>query len=101
MVQRAWVISSRLIAINKVKVFLQEVYQESCLYMISFNHVYLGISEAVSKAIFHGNKFDTEKKVCIIMNLSGNHFLVEVEDEKEGFVNKALFHLTFAENIKR
>lgn len=71
MVVRALVISSRLININKVRVLLQEVYFEYCLNMNSFNHVYLGISEALSNAIMHGNKLNHEKNVGIRINLKG------------------------------
>lgn len=35
------------------------------------------------------------------MNLSGNQFQVEVEDEGGGFLNHVLFDPTVPENIKR
>ena len=98
--KRDLIISSQLININKVRVLLQEVYQEYCLNMNSFNQVFLGISEAVHNAIVHGNKLNPEKNVSIRMNLSGNQFHVEVEDEGEGFLNPINFDPTFPENIK-
>ena len=67
--------------------------------MNSFNRVFLGISEAVNNAIVHGNQMNPEKKVIIKMNLSGNHFQIEVEDEGEGFSDNVLFDPTVAENI--
>jgi serine/threonine-protein kinase RsbW len=79
---------------------MEEVYRESCLNMISFNHVFLGISEAVNNAILHGNKLDPEKKVFIRLNLFENQLHVEVEDEGEGFCDTVLFDPTTPENIK-
>ena len=61
----------------------------------------MGISEAVHNAILHGNKLNPEKKVIIRMNLSGDQFHVEVEDEGEGFLDNVYFDPTVAENIKR
>ena len=66
--------------------------------MNSFNRVFLGISEAVNNAIVHGNQLNPEKKVFIKMNLSGNQFKFEVEDEGEGFSDNNLTDPTIAEN---
>ena len=99
--ERALVISSKLKNINKVREILQEVYQEYCLNMNSFNRVFLGISEAVNNAIVHGNRLNPEKKVLIKMNLSGNQFNVEVEDEGEGFSEEVLFDPTISNNRRR
>ena len=96
--ERALVISSKLKNINKVRDCLQEVYHKYGLNMNSFNRVFLGISEAVNKAIVHGNQLNPEKKVFIKMNLSGNQFKFEVEDEGEGFSDNNLTDPTIAEN---
>lgn len=69
--------------------------------MNAFNRVFLGISEAVSNAILHGNKLNPEKNVLIKMSLQGNKFHVEVEDEGNGFNQVHLFDPTRRENIKR
>jgi serine/threonine-protein kinase RsbW len=69
--------------------------------MNSFNHVFLGISEAVNNAILHGNQLDPKKKVFIRMNLFGNHFQIEVEDEGEGFFDQDLMDPTRPENLKK
>ena len=96
----ALVISSKLRNINKVRVFLHEVYNESCLNMNSFNRVFLGISEAVNNAILHGNKLNPEKKVFIRTNLNENRLHIEIEDQGEGFSDTALTDPTAVENIK-
>lgn len=94
------VISSQLSNINIVREFLQEFYLEFDLSRDTFNHVFLGISEAVNNAILHGNKLNPEKKVYVRINLDGNHFVVEVEDEGEGFCDRELIDPTLPESLK-
>jgi serine/threonine-protein kinase RsbW len=98
--ERSLVISSRLTNINAVRIFLDKVYKEFSLKKNSFNHVFLGISEAVSNAILHGNQLDVEKRVFIRLNIFGNQLHVEVEDEGGGFCDTLLFDPTLPENIK-
>ncbi|OFZ03982.1 MAG: hypothetical protein A2491_11000 [Bacteroidetes bacterium RIFOXYC12_FULL_35_7] len=97
--ERVLVIDSKLTNINKVRVFLEEIFNEFSLNKISFNHVFLGISEAVSNAILHGNKLDAEKRVFIRLNVFENQIHIEVEDEGDGFCD-TLFDPTLPENIK-
>lgn len=98
--ERSLVISSQLTNIKEVRIFLEKVYHEFSLSNNSFNHIFLGISEAVCNAVLHGNKLDTEKKVFIKLNLLGNQLHVEVEDEGDGFCDTLLFDPTLPENIK-
>jgi len=98
--ERALVISSQLINLNKVRIFLEEVYKDSCLNIDSFNQVFLGISEAVINAMVHGNKLDAAKKVCISLRLLRNQLHIEVEDEGDGFCDSLLFDPTNSENIR-
>lgn len=93
------IIASKLSNINKVRIFLQEVYNEAGLNMDTFNAVFLGISEAVNNAILHGNKLDPAKKVYIRTKLSENQLQIEVEDEGEGFCDSVLTNPTAPENI--
>ena len=97
--ERSLVISSHLTNINEVRIFLEKVYNEFSLSKNSFNHIFLGISEAVSNAILHGNKLDAEKRVFIRLNVFGNQMHIEVEDEGDGFCD-ILFDPTLPENIK-
>jgi serine/threonine-protein kinase RsbW len=98
--ERSLVISSQLSNINIVREFLQEFYLEFNLRRDSFNQVFLGISEAVNNAILHGNKLDPGKIVYVRKNLDGNQFLVEVEDEGEGFCESELIDPTLPESLK-
>ena len=95
------IISSRLKNIEHVRDFVIEVFREARLNMNSFNRIFLGISEAVSNAILHGNKMNPEKNVLIKMRLQGNRFNIEVEDEGMGFSDHVLFDPTCSEHIKR
>lgn len=99
--QRDLVISSRLRNIDKVREFVREIFRDANLNMDSFNRIFLGISEAVNNAILHGNGLNPEKKVFIRMNLKGNKFFIEVEDEGRGFNDQQLFDPTRLENIKK
>lgn len=98
--ERSLVISSHLTNIKEVRIFLEKVYNEFSLSRNSFNHVFLGISEAVCNAILHGNQLNKEKKVFIKLNLYGNQLHIEVEDEGDGFCDTLLFDPTLPENIK-
>lgn len=95
------IISSKLKNIEYVRDFVKEVFREARLNMNSFNRIFLGINEAVSNAILHGNKMHPEKKVLIKMKLTGNCFNIEIEDEGKGFSDQVLFDPTCKENIKR
>jgi len=83
-----------------VRVFLEDIYNEFSLSKSSFNHIFLGISEAVCNAILHGNKLDSNKRVFIRLNVFGNQMHIEVEDEGDGFSESVLFDPTIPENIK-
>lgn len=95
------IISSSLKNMEYVRDFVKEIFREAMLNMNSFNRIFLGISEAVSNAMLHGNKLNPEKNVMIKMKLHGNCFNVEVEDEGQGFSEHVLFDPTSRENIKR
>lgn len=94
------IISSSLKNIEHVRDFVKDVFKEARLNMSFFNRIFLGISEAVSNAIQHGNKMNPEKNVRIKMKLHGNCFNIEVEDEGMGFSDHALVDPTCRENIK-
>lgn len=99
--ERTLIISSRLKDIDCVRDFITEIFREARLNMKSFNRIFLGISEAVSNAILHGNQLNPEKKVMIKMKLHGNCFNIEVEDEGSGFSDQVLFDPTCREHIKQ
>jgi len=99
--ERDLVISSQLININKVRSFLDEIFNESCLNRYYFNRVFLGISEAVNNSIVHGNCFDKDKQVFIRVVFDDDQLQIEVKDEGLGFTVDGLANPTDDENLKK
>lgn len=83
--ERFLVISSKLSHISRVRLFLDEIFAESNLDRAYFNRVFLGLSEALSNSIIHGNKFDENKNVQISVSFNDNLLTIEIEDEGKGF----------------
>jgi len=99
--ERDLVISSQLVNINKVRDFLEEIFNESCLNRNYFNRVFLGISEAVNNSIVHGNCLDVNKHVFIRIIFEDDQLHVEVKDEGIGFVVEEIDNPTENENLKK
>ena len=99
--ERDLVISSQLINIEKVRSFLDEIFNESCLNRNYFNRVFLGISEAVSNSIVHGNKNDRSKKVFISFLYQDDKLIITVRDEGVGFSIDDVIDPTLPENRKK
>lgn len=95
------VISSSLSNVNKVRLFLEEIFTKSNLDRTYFNTVFLGLNEALTNSIIHGNKLSNSKKVSIEVYLIMNELCIEVTDEGEGFSEECLLDPTCVENIKR
>lgn len=99
--ERDLVISSQLVNINKVRCFLEEIFTESRLNMNYFNRVFLGISEAVSNSIVHGNCLDKSKRVFIRVVYTENKLHIEIKDEGDGFIAESIADPTTIENLKK
>jgi serine/threonine-protein kinase RsbW len=50
-----------------------------------FNNTYLCISEAVVNSIKHGNKYDLNKTISIVVNCDETELNILIEDEGNGF----------------
>jgi len=99
--ERDLVISSQLVNINKVRQFLDEIFNESCLNRNYFNRVFLGISEAVNNSIVHGNCLDKEKQVFIRVIFEDSQLHVEIKDEGIGFILEGIDNPTENRNLKK
>lgn len=99
--ERDLIISSQLININKVRFFLDEIFAQSCLNRSYFNHVFLGLSEAVQNAIVHGNGMDAAKIVLIYIKYFEKQLFIEVKDEGDGFHVDCNNDPTCFENLKK
>jgi len=83
-----------------VRLFLEEIFVESCLNQSYFNRIFLGLSEALTNSIVHGNRQCSTKNVSIEVFLLQNELVIEITDEGEGFSLDSLPDPTCLENIK-
>jgi len=98
--ERLLVISSNINNLEKVRTFLEEVYSESNLNRASFNRVFLGLSEALTNSIVHGNKLNVLKNISIEVNCLNKELFIEITDEGDGFLVECLKDPTCSENLK-
>ena len=99
--QRELIIPSKLICINDVRQFLEDIFTDSHLKREYFNRVFLGLSEAVNNSIVHGNRSDSEKKVFLKSFYSDGELVFEVKDEGEGFLVDCIEDPTSFNNLKK
>lgn len=95
------VIASNVGNISRVRLFLKEFFEEAKLDQALFNKVYLGLSEAVTNSIVHGNQLNDSKDVRISVDYLDSKIILEIADEGEGFSTEVVFDPTTEENIKR
>jgi len=81
--------------------FLEEIFIESNLNLSYFNPVFLGLSEALTNSIVHGNKLNSSKKVSIEVNCLNEELFIEITDEGDGFLIECLKDPTCLENLKK
>jgi len=99
--QRELVIPSKLTSLNEVRNFLDEIFNESNLNRTYFNRVFLGLSEAVSNSIVHGNRFDSSKSVSVFACCIKKSLVLEVCDGGYGFPFECITDPTCLENLKK
>jgi serine/threonine-protein kinase RsbW len=99
--ERDLVIPSKLTSLNEVRNFLDEIFIESNLNRTYFNRVFLGLSEAVSNSIVHGNRYDISKNVSVCAICSERNLVLEVSDEGDGFSLDCIENPTCLENLKK
>ncbi len=84
-----------------MRTFLEEVYCEANLNRASFNRVFLGLNEALTNSIVHGNKLNVLKNISIEVNCLNKELFIEITDEGEGFLVECLKDPTCSENLKK
>ena len=99
--ERDLVIPSKLICLNEVRYFLEEIFNESDLNRTYFNKVLLGLSEAVCNSIIHGNRCDGSKCVSVCAFYSDRNLVLEVSDEGDGFTIDCIQDPICIENRKK
>jgi serine/threonine-protein kinase RsbW len=65
----------------------------------STHWIILAIREGISNAIKHGNKLDEDKKVLIRLRYEAPSFVVEIEDQGEGFNPSLVENPLLPENL--
>lgn len=63
--------------------------------------IHLALEEALVNAIKHGNRLDRSKHVRIIYEINDTHFMIEIEDEGDGFDLGDVPDPTAEENLER
>jgi serine/threonine-protein kinase RsbW len=99
--QRELVIPSKLLSLNDVRFFLEDIYKELNLKSVSFNRVCLGLSEAVSNSIIHGNQSDADKNVIVRSYFNESVLVFEINDEGDGFLVDSIEEPTSYGNLKK
>lgn len=95
------VIKSDTSELNRVEVFVKELFTENNIPVKYFNKVFLCVSEAVVNSIEHGNKNDGNKEVSIFADCEAKTIAVEIKDEGDGFSLEDVADPTSSENIRK
>jgi serine/threonine-protein kinase RsbW len=99
--ERELIIASELKELNNLRLFLDQIFTDTDLNREYFNRVFLGLSEAVSNSIIHGNKNDSSKKVFISFLYGENKLVIIVRDEGSGFSLNNVDDPTKPGNLKK
>ncbi len=99
--ERELIIASELKELNNLRLFLNQIFIETDLNRSYFNRVLLGLSEAVSNSIIHGNKNDCSKKVFISLLYQEEKLIMTITDEGSGFSFDNVEDPTRRDNIKK
>jgi serine/threonine-protein kinase RsbW len=78
-------LSSDFDEIQRVESFVDELQDWISFDDDTYGNVMLALSEAVTNAIVHGNKQDSDKKVHIKASQSNQKLTISIKDEGEGF----------------
>lgn len=99
--ERELIIASELKELNNLRIFLNQIFADTDLNRGYFNRVLLGLSEAVSNSIIHGNKNDCSKKVFINFLFKKKKLIITVRDEGSGFSLDCIEDPSLPENRKK
>ena len=76
--------------INDLESLLRSFLKDDCKCEVLFGDILISLMEAVQNAIKHGNQFDTQKKVELIMVQQSGRLELSVSDEGQGFDHRNL-----------
>lgn len=78
-------IPSKIESISIVENLIDEISIELSLVADLYGNVLIGVIEAVTNAITHGNKLDETKFVSLLFTFTEPHLMIKISDEGEGF----------------
>jgi len=78
-------INSKIESISIVENLIDEMSIELALVADIYGNVLIGVIEAVTNAIVHGNKLDETKIVKISLESLKQHISIQISDEGNGF----------------
>ena len=78
-------LSSNTSELKQLERFVKKIADPYRLDEGQYGNVLISLTEAVSNAIIHGNKQDSNKKVCISLTEEKNKISISVSDQGKGF----------------
>ncbi|MFL5762789.1 MAG: ATP-binding protein [Bacteroidia bacterium] len=81
-----FVFQSSLKSIDAMEVLLRRIRRQMRLPVSIYSSIWISVNEALSNAIIHGNKFDLNKKVRVLMQFKRDQWICfTIKDEGHGF----------------
>ncbi len=96
-----YVFSSDLENVNIAEKIVEEISDIVGLNEELYGNTLLSLSEAITNAIIHGNKFNRKKKVYVDYEIRDDKLILVVSDEGEGFDVNSLPDPTSPENLEK
>jgi len=94
-------IPSKIESISIVENLIDEVSIELSLVADLYGNVLIGVIEAVTNAIVHGNKLDESKVVKIFFNYNSPNLNIRISDEGNGFLFDDIPDPTKPDNVEK
>lgn len=94
-------IPSKIESISMVENLIDEVSIELSLVADLYGNVLIGVIEAVTNAIVHGNKLDDSKSVDIELVYNEPHLIIKICDEGKGFEFDNIPDPTKPDNVEK
>ncbi|MGV3630510.1 MAG: ATP-binding protein [Bacteroidota bacterium] len=94
-------ISAELKNLGLVEQFIDKVCETKSLSEDVYGNVLIAVTEAVNNAIIHGNCFQSDKKVIVLVSEVNMQICFTIKDEGKGFDYNNLPDPTSPENIEK
>lgn len=94
-------IPSKIESISLVENLIDEISTELSLVADLYGNILIGVIEAVTNAIVHGNKLDESKTVELFINYDEPDLIVKIIDQGEGFQFDDIPDPTKPDNVEK